>query len=364
MSRYCFSAFLLLAALIPAGLSAQFRAGEWLADAEGLYSYSRLGENEQRLYEYGLSGTFHFFPVSRLAMGAGFTTTYLSLDNNFFQAYNLSFFIEPQVRYYLIDSGAPLFLQAGYSWQQTELGRPANSDEKQTAGGNGASAAAGGNLFLAPSVILEGLAGFQYRKRENVVNPSEFFFQRGFYARTGLRILLADDSRPSWWGPGEEPVQASAWMLGGSLEGGLNFRTPNTFRLSVKGGVFPVRRFALGLALELERALIEQSEASGLNSGFEPFLRYYLPLSNSMLAFPTAGFRWGRSEELNSLNLEAFRFRTWQLGMGLNFFVSESSALELVLNLSGREVSPNNAVPVRNFDVSFSLSAGLMTFWY
>ncbi len=364
MSRYCFSAFLLLAALLPAGLLAQFNAGAWLADAQGGYSYSRLGENEQRLYEYALTGTFHFFPASRLAMGAGFTTAYLSLGNNFFQAYNLSFTIEPQVRYYLINSGAPLFLQAGYSWQQTELGRPSNSDEKQTAKGSGASAGVGGNLFLAPTVSLEGLAGFQYRKRENVVNPMEPSFQRGFYALTSLRILLEGDRRPAWWGPGEEPVQASGWILGGSLEGGLNFGQPNTFSFSLKGGVFPARRFALGLALELERAPNEQAEAPGLNSGFEPFLRYYLPLSNSMLAFPTAGFRWGRSEELNSFNLEAFRFRTWQLGMGLDFFLSESSALELILNLSGREVSPNNAVPVRNFDVSFSLSAGLMTFWY
>ena len=352
--------------LFPVLLSAQFKAGDWLAHANGLYRYSRLDENEQRLYEYGLAGTFHFFPSPRLAMGAAFTTSYLSLDNDFFQAYNLSFSVEPQLRYYLANRKMPVFLQAGYSWQQIELARPANSDEKQTAKGSGAAVGLGANFLLESSVSLEARLVYRYQKQEDVLNPSEVAFRRGLHGGATLRILLSDQGgHPSWWGPGEEAVQASGWILGGSFDGGLNFGAPNTYGLSILGGGFLARHFALGLGLELERVANEQFGEPGLNSGIEPFLRYYLPMSNSMMAFPTASFQWGRSEEFDSFNLEAFRFRTWQLGMGLDLFLSKSSALELILNLSGRNISPTgNAIPDRNFDVAFSLSVGLITFWY
>ena len=353
--------------LFPVLLSAQFKAGDWLAHANGLYRYSRLDDSEQRLYEYALEGTFHFFPAPRLAMGAALTTTYLSLDNDFFQAHDLSFSVEPQLRYYLTNKKAPLFLQAGYSWRQTERARPANSEEKQTAKGSGASAGLGANFPLKPSVSLEGMLVYRYQKQEDVQNPSETAFRRGLQAGATLRIFLSEqeEAHPSWWGPGEEAVQASGWILGGNFEGGLNFENPNTFSLSLLGGSFLARRFALGLGLELERGANDQFGDPGLNSAIESFLRYYLPLSNSMMAFPTVGFQGGRSEVFDSFNLEAFRFRTWRLGMGLDLFLSESSALELILNLSGRNISPTgNAIPDRNFDVAFSLSVGLITFWY
>lgn len=353
--------------MLPAFLNAQFRAGDWLAHFEGLYGYSRLGEDEQRLYEYGLSGEFHFFPLSRLAFGAGFSTSYLSLDNDFFQAYDLGFRVEPQLRFYLLNDKWPLFLQAAYSWQQAELGRPFTGGEKQTAQGSGASAGAGANFSLAPAISLEALILYRYDKAERLLIQPQEVFRRGLYARAGLRLQLSSsgDPSPSWQGPGEEAVGASAWLLGGNIGGGINFGNPDTYSLSLQGGHFLARRFALGIGLQLERVTNEGFGEPGLSSGVEPFLRYYLPLSNSMLAFPTAGFQWGRSEELDNFNLEGFRFRTWQLGMGVDFFLSRAAALELILNLSGRSVSPGiNAVPRRSFDVAFSLSVGLMTFWF
>ena len=358
-------ALLFLSCTLPCSLAAQFHPGNWLADARGLYTYSRLTSNEQRLYEYGVEGKFHFFPLSRLAIGSRLSTSYLALDGNFFQAYDLRFLIEPQLRYYWNATKWPIFIQAGYAWSRIELGLPLSGSESQTANGSGASVGLGGNFPLAPSVNFEGLFLFRYQEQEDAQNPEIVFFTRSLQGRAALRILLdGEASRPSWWGPGEKPVQASSWFIGGYFKGGLVFNTTNTFAFSVLGGVFPANRFAMGMGIGLERASEEQMGAPGLNSQIEPFLRYYLPLSNSMMAFPTASFKWGRSEELNSFSLEAFRFRTWQVGMGLGLFISEFSALELILNLAGRNVSPNNAAPGRNFDVSFSLSAGLMTFWY
>ena len=72
-----------------------------------------------------------------------------------------------------------------------------------------------------------------------------------------------------------------------------------------------------------------------------------------MMAFPTVGFQGG-GEVLIALIWKPSA-SDLAAGNGIDLFFPESSALELILNLSGRNISPTgNAIPDRNFDVAFS----------
>lgn len=349
----------------PICLSAQLSAGSWLADASGEYRYASLRQSGQTLHEYGFSGDFHFFPLQRLSLGAHLGNTYVALNSDFFQSSSLLFYIEPNLRYYFLKGRFPFFLQAGFYWQRQELSQVSGVDDNVGASGRGGSAAAGVNLFVRGSACLEGLLEYRYRELEEARLPGRKSIQRSLALGARLRVQLSEQgAEPAFSGPGLEAVKSGGWMAGGRVGGALFFGDPGRYAVAVNGGIFLVDRFAIGLSLEVEGAPNGEAAGEGdFSRSAAPFLRYYFPINDNMLFFPAVGYSLGKSDSITPFGFESFSFNTWRLGMGLDNFLSDAFALELLFSLSGRNVSPASAAATRDFDLSFGLTVGVLAFW-
>lgn len=351
---------------LPGGLSAQLAAGSWMADISGSYRYAYLRLSDQSLHEYTIRADFHFFALSRLAPGARLSNDFVALNNDFFQSSGLVFSIEPNLRYYVWKGRLPAFLQGGLYWQREEFSQSFGSDDNAVAEGRGFSLAAGANLFALNGACLEGLLEYRYRELGGARQPGQQqLIQRSLGLGVRLRAWLSEESAGAeTQGPGLDAVQSGGWMAGGTAGGALLFGQPGRYDVALTGGIFLVNRLSLGLSLGVAGS---PNAGEGIEHVFsrsaEPFLRYYLPVADNLLLFPALGYALGKSESITSFGFESFTFNTWRMGMGLDNFLSENLALELIFSLSGRNVSPTTSAAARDFDLSFGLSVGVMGFW-
>ncbi|MCB9276893.1 MAG: hypothetical protein H6564_22870 [Lewinellaceae bacterium] len=344
-----------------AGLKAQLASGDWIADASGGYRYASLRQISQAVHEYSFSADAHFFPLHRLALGARLSNTFVALNNDFLQSSALLFSIEPNLRYYVLDGRLPLFVQGGYYWQQELLSISLGADDNASANSRGFSAGLGANIFTSGRACLEGLLEFSYRELNAARQPDFRDIRRSWSLGLRLRTWLSESPEGApLTGPGLDAVSSGGWMAGGRASGALIFNEPGPFAIAATGGIFLVDRFALGLSLEMTGA----PHTDDYSRSVEPFARYYLPVDDNTLLFPTLGYTRGKSEAISPFGFESYYFNTWRLGMGMDNFLSEKIALELVFNLAGRNITPAvSAAGRREFDLSFGLTVGIMGYW-
>jgi hypothetical protein len=356
-------AMAVLPVLLAARLPAQLRAGDWLADAVGYYRYSAIEEPAQRLHEYEFTADFHFFPLERLAVGGRLSNQYLAFNDDFFQASDLAFTIEPKVRYYLLTAPIPFFVEASGYWRRTELSQFGISGQR--AEGLGFSLGVGANLLFAERGCVEGLVEYRYRESLDQAGQQDVPALSSLMVGARLRAYLGVDSEAAGMkGPGLGAVRSGNWMAGGRIGGALSFGSPDFWDINALGSIFLSSRLALGLGVEFQGfPSANRLEEGYFTRSLEPFLRYYFELNDNMLLFPTMGYMLGRSDSTNRLGFASTAFNTWRMGVGLDNFLSPSLALELIFSLSGRTASPSLAASNRDFDLSFGLSAGLVAYW-
>jgi hypothetical protein len=342
---------------------AQPAADSWLADASGAYRYAAIQEPLQRLHEYGFRADFLFFPLHRLAVGARLSNQYLAFNDEFFQAYDLGFTVEPILRYYVGKRPLPWFVQAGAYWQRAEAGQFSIAGPSRE--GLGWSLGAGANLFFAQRGGLEGLLEYRYREAlaESGMARAEATHNLALGAR--LRAYLGSDGEGDpLSGPGLAAVRAGNWMAGGRLGGLLSLDSPDHWDVDALGSIFLAKRLALGVGVVFQgfpgAARLEQG---AFNRSIEPFLRYYFELTDNLLLFPTLGYMLGRSDSTTRLGFTSTAFNTWRLGLGMDNFLSPALALEFIFAIAGRTASPSLAASPRDFDLSFGLSVGLVAYW-
>lgn len=103
-----------------------------------------------------------------------------------------------------------------------------------------------------------------------------------------------------------------------------------TFQIAPNVGIFITDEIAAGATVSFSTISVEDSENNPSTIGIGPFARYYYDIQDNLSLFGQADFRF-TSMSTGDDDQDALTGTSWGVGPGLAVFVSESVAIEALL---------------------------------
>jgi hypothetical protein len=230
---------------------------------------------------------------------------------------NLGFNFNPSLSYYTLNNkkfAQFMFINTGIS-SNFHHERVNNTQSTKNKFDWTWTAGVGGHKVLAEDFIAEGTVS--YSKNKTIALSANL---RRFYQKFDKK---KQDTPPQY-------IAKNRWQIAGGFYANYNLDQKNTYISgSVFGGKMVSNHFMLGGDLNASTDLPTSSKSSYSRISTNPFVRYYIPISNRFYAFPFIGS--SIYADKNGDNKKSF-YAEFNRGLGFQYFLNRNLALTCFSN--------------------------------